>query len=156
MKTTKSCKLDNIYTFLSSSLFQISCPFRGIIKISFLANDMLLASAIPVYPCLPLRRLSHRLGPAGQLWSFSSNFIQSCLPLIRLSLRLTPSRVICRACNRFSLGRDAIDDEFGNLLSRPLLYTHCRHITSRLPPQIQIAPDPNRAEAVVPAHGGSR
>jgi hypothetical protein len=98
--------------------------------------------AIPIYPCLPLRRLSHRLGPAGQLWSFSSNFIQSCLPLIRLSLRLTPSRAICRARNRLSLGRDAIDDEFGNLLPRSLLYNHCHHITSRLPPQIQIAQRP--------------
>jgi hypothetical protein len=37
-----------MYIFLSSSLFQISCPFRRIIKMSFLANVVLLVSTLIV------------------------------------------------------------------------------------------------------------
>jgi hypothetical protein len=47
-KTIKFWKLDDIciYIFLSSILFQISCPFRGIVKMSFLATVVLLVSTL--------------------------------------------------------------------------------------------------------------
>jgi hypothetical protein len=41
-----------MYFFLSSNLFQISCLFREITELLFLASGMLLVSAILVHPYL--------------------------------------------------------------------------------------------------------
>jgi hypothetical protein len=68
---------------------------------------MLLASAISVYPCLPLRHPPRHLGLVSQLWSSSSNFIWPCLALVWLSLRLTLSRATrCAAVFFARPGRD--------------------------------------------------
>jgi hypothetical protein len=70
-KTIKFWKLDIIYIYIFLPLVEpvpdLVPFFREITEPRLLANGTLVASAILVYPRLPLWRPPRHLGPAGQL-----------------------------------------------------------------------------------------